>query len=101
MSRAPRPIRRRYTAGVPIISIFFGIVVRMYYKEHEPAHFHAEHQGQDGKFDFSGKMIAGDIQSKTALRLVREWAVLHGAELEANWARMKAGQPLDKIAPLE
>jgi hypothetical protein len=86
---------------VPIISIFFGIVVRMYYKEHEPAHFHAEHQGQDGKFDFSGKMIAGNIQSKTALRLIREWAVLHRAELEANWARMKAGQPLDKIAPLE
>jgi len=86
---------------VPIISIFFGIVVRMYYREHEPAHFHAEHQGQDGKFDFSGKMIAGDIQSKTALRLVREWAVLHRTELEANWARMKAGQPLDKIAPLE
>lgn len=73
----------------------------MYYKEHEPAHFHAEHQGQDGKFDFSGKMIAGNVQSKTALRLVREWAVLHRAELEANWARMKAGQPLDKIAPLE
>ena len=97
----PRPIRRRYTAAVPIISIFFGIVVRMYYKEHEPAHFHAEHQGQDGKFDFSGKMIAGNIQSKTALRLIREWAVLHRAELEANWARMKAGQPLDKIAPLE
>jgi uncharacterized protein DUF4160 len=86
---------------VPIISIFFGIVVRMYYKEQEPAHFHAEHQGQDGKFDFSGKMIAGNIQSKTALRLIREWAVLHRAELEANWARMKAGQPLDKIAPLE
>ena len=86
---------------MPIISIFFGIVVRMYYKEHEPAHFHAEHQGQDGKFDFSGKMIAGGIQSKTALRLIREWAELHRAELEANWARMKAGQPLDKIAPLE
>jgi uncharacterized protein DUF4160 len=86
---------------VPIISIFFGIIVRMYYKEHEPAHFHAEHQGQDGKFDFGGKMIAGHIQSKTALRLIREWAVLHRAELEANWARMKAGQPLDKIAPLE
>jgi hypothetical protein len=28
---------------VPIISAFFGIVIRMYYKEHEPAHFHAEH----------------------------------------------------------
>jgi uncharacterized protein DUF4160 len=31
---------------MPIISAFFGIVIRMYYKEHEPAHFHAEHAGQ-------------------------------------------------------
>jgi hypothetical protein len=86
---------------VPIISIFFGIIVRMYYKEHDPAHFHAEHQGQEGKFDFSGKMVIGNIQSKTALQLIRQWAVLHRAELEANWAKTKAGQPLEKIAPLE
>jgi hypothetical protein len=41
---------------MPIISVFFGIIVRMYYKEREPAHFHAEHQGQQGKFDFAGEM---------------------------------------------
>jgi hypothetical protein len=81
--------------------MFFGIVVRMFYKEHEPAHFHAEHQSQQAKFDFSGKLLAGSIQSKTALRLIRQWAVLHRRELEANWAKMKAGQPLDKIAPLD
>jgi hypothetical protein len=86
---------------MPIISIFFGIVIRMYYKEHEPGHFHAEHQGQQGKFDLFGNMTVGNIQSGTALRLIREWAVLHQAELEANWERMKAGQPLNGIAPLD
>lgn len=86
---------------MPIISIFFGIVIRMYYREHEPGHFHAEYQGQQGKFDFSGSMTDGNIQSGTALRLIREWAGAHGAELEANWVRMKAGQPLNGIAPLE
>ena len=86
---------------MPIIAVFFGIVVRMFYKEHEPAHFHAEHQGQDAKFDFTGKLLAGGIQSRTAVRLIRQWAVLHRAELEANWAKMKAGRPLDKIPPLE
>jgi hypothetical protein len=55
---------------VPIISVFFGIIIRMYYKEHEPGHFHAEHQGQHGKFDFSGEMTIGNIQSRTALRLI-------------------------------
>jgi hypothetical protein len=73
----------------------------MFYKEHEPAHFHAEYQGQDGKFDSGGRVMVGNIQSKTALRLIRQWAVLYRADLEANWAKMKAGQPLDKIAPLE
>jgi hypothetical protein len=86
---------------VPIIAVFFGIVIRMFYKEHEPAHFHAEHQSQNAKFDFSGKMLAGNIQSTTALRLIREWAILNRSELEGNWANMKAGKPLDKIPPLE
>jgi hypothetical protein len=40
-------------------------------------------------------------KSNTALRLIREWALLHRSELEANWASMKAGRPLDKISPLE
>ena len=86
---------------MPIISVFFGIVVRMYYKEHEPGHFHAEHQGQQGKFDFSGEMLVGNVQSRTALRLIREWAPLHQTELQANWEQMKAGRPLNGIAPLE
>jgi Domain of unknown function (DUF4160) len=43
---------------MPIISTFFGIVIRMFYKEHEPAHFHAEHAGQQAKFDFDGTLIA-------------------------------------------
>jgi len=86
---------------MPIISVFFGIVVRMFYKEHEPGHFHAEHQGQQGKVDFSGEMTVGHIQSRTALRLVREWMLLHQAELQANLEQMKAGRALSRIAPLE
>ena len=86
---------------MPIISTFFGIVIRMFYQEHEPAHFHAEYQGQHAKFTFDGEMVAGSLRSGTARRLIREWASQHQAELEANWARMKAGQPLEGIAPLE
>lgn len=85
---------------VPIISAFFGIVIRMFYKEHEPPHFHAEHQSQQATFDFAGKIIAGRIQSRTAVRLIRRWAVLHGQALEKNWSAMKAGKPLEKIPPL-
>jgi hypothetical protein len=51
---------------VPIISTFFGIVIRMYYQEHEPAHFHAEYQGQQATFLVTGEVLAGAIRSGTA-----------------------------------
>jgi hypothetical protein len=86
---------------MPIISTFFGIVIRMYYQEHEPAHFHAEYRGQRAKFDFNGELIAGDITSRKASRLVRKWALQHQSELVANWNNMKRGQPLSQIEPLD
>jgi hypothetical protein len=73
----------------------------MFYREHEPAHFHAEHQGDHAKFDFYGNLIAGEIRSGKARRLIRDWAALHGDDLQANWRKMKAGQPLDSIEPLQ
>ena len=86
---------------MPIISAFFGIVIRMFYREHEPPHFHAEYQGQQARFDFDGKMMAGEISSKTARRLIKQWASAHRGELEANWKKMKEGRTLERIAPLE
>jgi hypothetical protein len=71
---------------VPIIATFFGIV---------------EYQGQQAKFDLEGKLIVGSIRSKTAVGLVQRWATLHRIELEANWKRMKAGEALERIEPLD
>jgi len=45
-------------------------------------------------------LIAGEIVSRRAVRRIRNWAQLHRGQLEANWAKMKAGQPLETIAPL-
>ncbi len=86
---------------MPIISMFFGIVIRMFYNDHEPPHFHAEYQGQRGKFDLDGEMVVGTVYSRTALHLIKEWASLHRPEIQANWEHMKAGRPLERIAPLE
>ena len=73
----------------------------MYYKEHAPPHVHAEYQGQQGTFSFSGQQLAGNVKSGTALRLIREWATSHRSLPEANWANMEAGRQLDRIEPLE
>ncbi len=86
---------------MPEISRFFGIIIRMHFRDHEPAHFHAEHQGESATFLFSGELLAGSISSRTALRLIREWAGLHQVQLEANWANIGAGRGLERIAPLE
>jgi hypothetical protein len=85
---------------MPAISIFFGIVIKMFYREHGP-HFHAEYQGQRATFDFNGKILRGNIRSKTALRLIQEWAMLHRVELEQNWHNIIEGRPLSRIAPLD
>jgi hypothetical protein len=90
-----------YYGVMPAISIFFGIVIKMYYDDHRPPHFHAEYQGQKGAFDFSGRQIAGNIGSTVALRLIKEWAVRHKHELMVNWKRIEARKPLNLIEPLE
>ncbi len=86
---------------MPVISVFFGIVIRMFYREHGVAHFHAEHHGQQATFTFDGKLLAGTLSSRTALRLISEWATAHGPELQANWDLMKTGHSLERIEPLD
>lgn len=86
---------------MPVVSVFFGIVIRMYYREHGVPHFHAEHHGERATFTFAGEVLAGSISSRRARTLVGEWAAAHRSELEANWARIQAGEPLERIAPLE
>jgi hypothetical protein len=86
---------------MPVISTFFGIVIRMFYREHGVPHFHAEYQGQQATFTVDGEKLAGTIDSRTARRLIKEWGLAHSAELEANWGRAKGGEPLERIAPLD
>ena len=86
---------------MPVISSFFGIAIRMFYREHGVPHFHAEYQGQQATFTFDGTLLSGAFQSRTALRLIREWALAHREELEVNWERARAGESLERIAPLD
>jgi len=87
-------------ADMPELSRFFGIVVRMYYDDHNPPHVHIEYQDDKALLDFRGNVLRGELKSRTALRLVREWIDLHVAELEHDWSLVRAGQGLKKIEPL-
>jgi hypothetical protein len=86
---------------MPYVSYFFGIIIRMFYDEHNPPHFHAEYQGQRGVFDFDGNLIKGRLKSRTAKSLIKKWARLHKQELIANWATALKGGEISKIDPLD
>lgn len=85
---------------MPEISRFLGIVIYMYYKEHFPAHFHAEY----GSYTITVEIETGIVQGKfprRALSAVLEWYALHKDELIKNWESVLMMKPLDKIEPLE
>jgi hypothetical protein len=92
---------RKGEQAVPTVSVFFGILIRMYYDEHNPPHMHAEYQGNRAVLDFRGNIIKGDLRSRTALRLIRDWIDLHIPELEENWELARAGRDLRQIEPLK
>ena len=86
---------------MPEISRFFGIIIRMFFDEHNPPHIHAEHQGNKAVFDLSGNITRGDLKSRTAIKLVREWIDLHVGELREDWELAQAGKEIKGIDPLQ
>ncbi len=85
---------------MPEISRFLGIVISIYYNEHNPPHFHAEY----GEFQITVEIESGIVNGKfprRALNAVLEWYVLHKEELMLDWELSLKGKPLNKIKPLE
>jgi hypothetical protein len=72
----------------------------MFYDEHNPPHIHVEYQGMKALLDFRGNILRGDLGSKTALRLVREWIDLRQTELQEDWNLAQAGKAIKKVEPL-
>ena len=85
---------------MPIISLFYGIKVTMYYNDHMPPHFHAEYNGTKVLVDIiNAKILKGAFPAKQ-LKLILAWTVLHQDELMQNWELAKENEPLNKINPL-
>jgi hypothetical protein len=86
---------------MPTISAFYGIIIRMYHRDHEPAHFHVFYQGREAKIDIESlELIAGRLPRR-ALGLVLDWAELHQRELRDNWILAQQRKPINNISPLE
>jgi hypothetical protein len=85
---------------VPEISRFLGIVIRMYYREHAPPHFHARYGDYEVIVQIETGVVRGRFPRR-ALRHVLEWHQLHRDDLLEDWDLASSGRPLRPIAPLE
>jgi hypothetical protein len=87
---------------MPTISMFFGIVIRMYCgaSEHNPPHFHVYYQEHRATVDIAtGEVITGGLPPRQS-RLVAAWVELHRDELMADWNLASQGELPFKIDPL-
>lgn len=86
---------------MPEISRFLGIVIRMYFRDHEPSHFHARYGSAVARIRIDPIGVLGGSLPPRPLALVVEWASLHQAELLENWRRLRAERRPVRIPPLE
>ncbi|MCG6656227.1 DUF4160 domain-containing protein [Halomonas campisalis] len=86
---------------MPTISAFFGILIRMYYDDHNPPHFHAYYGEHEAIITIQTLEVMEGRLPKRALAMVLEWAVDHRQELLEDWCLAEQHQPLNKIPPLE
>jgi hypothetical protein len=86
---------------MPEISRFLGIVIKMFFDDHNPPHFHAEYGSDRALVDIKTLAIFSGRLPPRATGLVVEWAALHQTELLEDWNLARASQELRKISPLE
>ena len=87
---------------MPTISMFYGIIVSMYWEkdgQHHSPHFHARFSECKAEVDFDGEIIAGYLPPKQA-SFVKAWALIHQEELRANWELAMQDEKLYRIEPL-
>jgi phosphomannomutase len=86
---------------MPEISRFYGIIIAMFYGDHNPPHFHARYGGDKIAIKIADFSVLEGRLPPRALGLVMEWAALHQQELWQNWEAAQADQILKPIRPLD
>jgi hypothetical protein len=87
---------------MPTISVFFGIIIKMYREinsRHNLPHIHAEYQEYEAVISLTGEILNGELPSRK-MKLVQAWIEIHEEDLEANWKLLSEGKEFFKIDPL-
>jgi hypothetical protein len=86
---------------MPIVSQFFGIIIKMFWREHAPPHFHAIYGEYAVLIDIRTLEVLKGGLPKRAQALVLEWAAQHRVELMEDWNLCQLKQLPKNIAPLD
>jgi hypothetical protein len=86
---------------MPTIARFYGIIIRMFYDDHMPPHFHATYGEYELVIGISPITILEGKAPARVRSLVLEWAALHQQELWNDWERCRNNEPPLPIEPLE
>ena len=88
---------------MPIISQFYGIIIKMFFhdrEKHHLEHIHVEYAEYEAIFDFNGNMLAGNLPKKQK-SMVEAWISIHNEELKALWKTVNEDNEYFKIEPLK
>ncbi len=85
---------------MPTISTFYGILIRMFFNDHTPPHFHARYGEFEATIDIETLAIIRGQLPLRALSLVQEWAMMHREELLEDWRLCRERTPPRRIEPL-
>ncbi len=88
---------------MPVLSTFFGIIIRMYKEvggRHNLPHIHAEYSGEEVVMSLDGTILEGSIP-KNKQKLLDAWVEIHREDLEANWTLLSKGEQFFRIDPLK
>ena len=79
---------------MPTISMFFGLIIRMYFapQEHNPPHIHVYFKEESASISILNGEIINGVLSKKQLKLVQAWIEIHNDELMANWSLCQNGE---------
>jgi hypothetical protein len=86
---------------MPRISQFYGIVIAMFYDDHEPPHKHAIYAEHRALVRIDDAAVTAGELPRRASSLVREWATLHKQELIDDWELARQHAALRPIARLD
>lgn len=85
---------------MPEISRFFGIIVSLFWRDHNPPHIHFTYGDYECSMSIVDRVVDGKAPAKVIAK-VNEWIDIHESEILSAWEKAQNGEKIEKITPLK